>query len=106
MKILYCGMCLITLIATGCATHETEDMLNSRLGHMNYEESIQRFGPPTQCAVAGVTKTCTWVYDAGGGGMLMPLGRNVVAIPARNPTARLTFTNGILSYWQLTGNWE
>lgn len=90
---------------SGCATHETTDMLNSRMGLMNYEEALQRFGPPTQCAEAGSTKTCTWVYGQGGT-VFAPLGSSIVAIPTEAPTARLTFTNNRLSWWQLTGNWR
>lgn len=75
------------------------------MGLMNYEEAIQRFGPPTQCAEEGKTKTCTWVY--GSGGMVFaPVGSNVLAVPTQAPSARLTFSNGILSYWDLRGNWE
>jgi len=80
-------------------------MLNSRMGDMTYEEAIQRFGPPTQCAEAGVTLVCTWVYESNGT-VFMPIGQNVYALPARAPSARLTFTNGVMTYWQLNGNWE
>ena len=72
---------------------------------MNYEEAIQRFGPPTQCAEAGITKTCTWIYGQGGTA-IVPVGGMVYAMPTQAPTARLTFTNDILKYWQLTGRWE
>jgi hypothetical protein len=95
----------ITVMITGCATSKTVDMLNSRMGLVNYEEAIQRFGPPTQCAEERKTKTCTWVY--GSGGMVFaPIAGNVSAIPIEAPSARLTFSNGILSYWELRGNWE
>lgn len=90
---------------SGCATHETADMLNSRMGRMNYEEALQRFGPPTQCAEAGRTKTCTWVYSPSGT-VYAPMGNSVVAIPTHATTARLTFTNESLSNWYLTGNWR
>ena len=75
------------------------------MGYMNYEEALQRFGPPTQCAEAGNTKTCTWIYGSGGA-IYTPLGSGFMAIPTPAPSARLTFTNGVLSYWQLTGKWE
>lgn len=58
------------------------------------EEAIQRFGPPTQCAEAGSTKTCTWIYGSGGT-VFMPIGANVVALPVRRPSVRLTFTNNV-----------
>ena len=93
------------LVTVGCATTQTQDMLNSRLGLMTYEEALQRFGPPTQCAEAGSTKTCVWVYGSGGT-VFAPIGKNVVAIPTQAPTARLTFNNGVLSNWQLNGNWK
>ena len=93
------------LVILGCATDKTQQMLNSRMHLMNYEEALQRFGPPSQCADAGSTKVCTWVYGSGGA-VYMPLGRNLVALPTHAPSARLTFTNDRLTYWQLTGNWE
>lgn len=86
-------------------SNKTQQMLDSRMGLMNYEEALQRFGPPTQCAEAGNTKTCTWIYGSGGT-VFMPVGRNVFALPTNPPSARLTFTNNVLTYWQLTGNWE
>src|SRR5262244_871875 len=92
------------LVIVGCATKattETQDMLNSRMGVMTYEEALQKFGPPTQCAEAGATKTCTWVYGSGGT-VFAPIGQASVAIPTPPPSARLTFTNGVLSNWQLT----
>ena len=96
---------LVAVGVMGCATNETAKMLDSRLGQMNYEEAIQRFGPPTQCAEQGQTKTCTWAY--GQGGMVFaPVGNNVVAIPTQAPSARLTFVNDVLSYWQLNGRWK
>ena len=98
-------MLVITFLIWGCATSKTANMLNSRMGLMDYEEAIQRFGPPTQCAEEGRTKTCIWIY--GSGGMVYaPIGRNVWAIPTQAPSARLTFVNGVLSYWELSGNWE
>ena len=61
-----------------CGTNKTQSktqqMLNSRVALMNYEEALQRFGPPTQCAEAGNTKTCTWIYGSGGTSILCPLG--------------------------------
>ena len=75
------------------------------MGKMSYEESLQRFGAPTNCADAGSTKVCTWVY--GSGGMVMyPIGNTYIAQPTYAPTARLTFKNDILIYWQLTGRWQ
>ena len=96
---------LLGSVIVGCATTQTQDMLDSRLGLMTYEEALQRFGPPTQCAEASSTKTCVWVYGSGGT-VFAPVGQNVVAIPTQAPTARLTFTNGLLSNWQLTGRWR
>lgn len=93
------------LVTVGCATTQTQDMLNSRLGLMTYEEALQRFGPPIQCAEAGATKTCVWVYGSGGT-VFAPIGQIVVAIPKKAPTARLTFNKGVLSNWQLSGNWK
>ena len=90
---------------SGCATHETADMLNSRMGTMTYEEALQRFGAPTQCADARSTKTCTWVYGQGGTAYA-PIGNMVYAIPQHPPTARLTFVNDRLSNWQLNGDWK
>ena len=95
----------LSLVTVGCATRQTQDMLNSRLGLMTYEESLQRFGPPTQCAESGATKTCVWVYGSGGT-VFAPIGQNVVAIPTQAPTARLTFINEVLSSWQLKGRWK
>ena len=77
-----------------CGTNKTQSktqqMLNSRVGLMNYEEALQRFGPPTQCAEAGNTKTCTWIYGSGGT-VFMPVGGNVFALPTqvRLPGSRL-----------------
>jgi len=95
----------LILLSTGCATTQTQDMLNDRLGLMTFEEALQSFGPPTQCADAGSTKACLWVYESGGT-IFAPVGQAIVAIPTRPPTARLTFTNGVLSQWQLTGRWK
>ncbi len=98
--ILFLGLAIV-----GCATTETQDMLKSRTGLMTYEEALQRFGPPTQCAEAGMTKTCSWVYGSGGT-VYAPIGPNVFAIPTPPRSARLTFIDGVLSNWQLTGRWK
>jgi len=75
------------------------------MGVMTYEEALQKFGPPTQCAEAGATKTCNWVYGSGGT-VVAPIGQAMLAIPTPPPSARLTFVNGVLSNWQLTGRWK
>ena len=103
LLIVILAILVVSILA--CAANKTQQMLNSRMGYMNYEEALQRFGPPTQCAEAGSTKTCTWIYGSGGT-VFMPVGRNVFALPTNAPSARLTFTNNVLSYWQLTGNWK
>ena len=96
----------LLIFSFGCAaSHKTADMLNSRMSRMTYEEAIQRFGPPSQCADAGNTKTCVWVYGDGGT-LVMPIGNMMMALPAQRPSIRLTFVNGVLSWWQLNGNWE
>jgi hypothetical protein len=95
----------IFLCLSGCATAKTQDMLNSRMYQMNYEEALQRFGPPSQCAESGSTRVCVWNYG-GGGTVVMPVGNMAMAVPVQGPSARLTFTNGVLTYWQLSGNWE
>ncbi len=95
----------VALLLAGCATTETRDMLNARLRLMTFEEALQRFGPPTQCAEAGSTKTCLWHYGPGGR-IYAPAGDFIVAIPTQPTTARLTFTDGMLSNWQLTGRWK
>ena len=92
---------LVSFVLVSCATNKTQKMLNSRMGLMTYEESLQRFGPPSQCAEAGSTITCTWIYGSGGT-VFMPIGSNVFALPTSAPSARLTFTNGVLTYWQYT----
>jgi hypothetical protein len=99
---------LLALLLIGCATTattQTQDMLNARSGLMTFEEALQRFGPPTQCAEAGSTKTCTWVHKPGRT-IYAPIGDFVLAVPTQARTARLTFTNGVLSQWQLTGRWK
>jgi len=96
----------VFLSLSGCAaTHKTQDMLNLRMYKMTYEEALQRFGPPSQCAESGSTRVCNWIYG-GGGTVIMPVGNMAMAVPVQGPSARLTFTNGVLTYWQLTGNWE
>ena len=104
-KTKVCLVVLFVLFLSSCATCKTCEMLNSRLGQMTYEEALQRFGPPAQCAESGETKTCTWVHGTGGA-VFMPMGYSVFAVPIEPPSARLTFTNGVLSYWYLTGNWK
>ena len=99
------ALLIVTVALIGCATHKTVDMLNSRMHVMTYEEALQRFGPPAQCAESGSTKVCTWSYGSGGA-MLMPVGNMMVAAPMPGPSARLTFTNGVMTWWQLSGNWE
>lgn len=96
---------IMTFLIWGCAASITANMLNSRMGLMNYEEAIQRFGPPTNCAEAGNTKTCTWIYGSGGT-VFVPVGQNVLAVPTDAPSASLWFTNDKLTYWKLNGNWE
>lgn len=97
-------------VIAGCVTAEpnaakTSQMLNDRLGKMTWEEALQRFGPPTQVAESGNTKTAVWA-SGGGGTVFMPLAGTMVAAPVPQNTARLTFTSGRLSNWQLTGRWE
>ena len=105
MKSIASLLFVLGISALGCATAETQGMLNSRMGQMTYEEALQRFGAPSQCADAGATKTCTWIYGSGGA-VYVPVGNVVAAVPTQAPTARLTFTNDRLSYWQLWGNWR
>jgi uncharacterized protein YceK len=118
----------IFLCLSGCglfraATHETQDMLNSRMNKMSYEEALQRFGPPAQCAESGSTQVCVWIYGEGGTVTIMPqvpaqrsnpysvdfgaiVPNMAMTLPVQRPTARLTFTNGVLTWWQLFGNWR
>jgi hypothetical protein len=113
----------ILLCLSGCATtHETQNFLNSRMNKMSYEESLQRFGPPARCAESGATRVCTWIYREGGTVTIMPppvqnyspyaldfspLGPNTaMTLPVERRTVRLTFTNGVLSWWKLSGNWK
>lgn len=93
------------LFLNACATHQTQDFLNSKLGKMNYEEAIQAFGPPTNCAEAGSTRTCIWIHDSGQV-IYAPVSGYIVGVPIEAPSARLTFTNGILTRWELRGNWK
>ena len=72
---------------------------------MDFEEASQRFGPPTRCAEAGVTKSCLWVYGSFDI-MYAPVGRHFVPVPTDPPSVRLPFINGILSSWELRGSWE
>lgn len=97
---------VIFLCLGGCvATHKTQDMLTLRMNKMSYEEALQRFGPPSQCAESGSTRVCTWIQGKGDTAFL-PLGGMVVAVPKQGPSVRLTFTNDVLTNWQLLGNWE
>jgi len=97
---------LVGIAVVRCASQaQTAQMLDSRLGEMTYEEAIQRFGPPTQCADAGRTRTCTWVQGRGGT-VLMPVGNTLMAMPTSAPVATLTFVDGVLWQWQLRGNWK
>lgn len=125
-KLILFFLVAIFLCLSGCATmqtHETQDMLNSRMNEMTYEEALQRFGVPSQCAEAGATKVCTWIYGEGGSVTYTPPApmhtnnpyaldfssltpTTSVTVPIQRPTARLTFTNDVLTYWQLTGNWK
>jgi hypothetical protein len=95
----------IFLCLSGCATTETQDMLNSRMYKMSYEEALQKFGPPSQCAESGSTRVCSWNYG-GGGAVIMPVGNMAMAVPVRGPSARLTFTDDVLTNWQLSGKWK
>ena len=110
-KLILYLLVAIVLCLSGCATthktqeHKTQDMLNSRMNKMSYEEALQRFGPPSQCAESGSTRVCVWIYGEGGT-VIMPVGNMAVAVPVQRPSARLTFTNDVLTYWQLSGNWE
>ncbi len=100
---LLLGLFLV-LCLTACAS-KTNDLLKSRVGQMNFEEAIQRFGPPTQCAEAGVTKACLWVYGQGGVSYV-PLGRSFIPVSIEPPTLRLIFINGILSTYEMKGDWD
>jgi hypothetical protein len=104
-KLIFYLFVMIFLCLSGCATTKTQDMLNSRMHKMNYEEALQRFGPPSQCAEAGSTKVCIWIYGEGGT-VIMPVGKMLMTVPVERPSARLTFINDVLTYWQLSGNWE
>lgn len=95
---------LLILSLTACAS-KTAELLKSRVGQMNFEEAIQRFGPPTQCAEAGVTKACLWVYGPGGV-TYVPMGRSFIPVPMEPPTLRLIFINGTLSTYEVRGDWE
>ncbi|MBI4765304.1 MAG: hypothetical protein HY787_11950 [Deltaproteobacteria bacterium] len=101
-KVLF--LILLLLNFSACAS-KTMDLLKSRTGQMNFEEAIQRFGPPARCAEAGTTKSCLWVmgsFDI----TYVPVGRHFVPVPTDPPSLRLTFINGIMSQWELRGFWE
>ncbi|MEW6186531.1 MAG: hypothetical protein AB1585_12425 [Thermodesulfobacteriota bacterium] len=95
---------LLLFVFSACAS-KTVDLLNSRIGQMNFEEAIQRFGPPTRCAEEGATKACIWVYGTVSY-LYAPVGRHFVPIPTEPPSVRLTFVNGVLASWELRGGWE
>ena len=88
----------LILALVGCAS-KTQTMLNNRINHMSYEEAIQRFGPPTQCADAGATRVCRWM-DGGGGSVQIPLYGNVWNMPIRGHDLQLTFVNDRLTHWR------
>jgi hypothetical protein len=83
----------------------TADLLRRGEGSMTFEDSIQMFGPPSNCADAGQTKACRWSYDSGG--MVMSTFGNVaVAQPIGGRNAQLTFISDKLKAWQLQGDWK
>jgi hypothetical protein len=94
----------LSVIFTACAS-KTAALLQSRVGQMNYEEALQRFGPPVRCAEEGATKTCLWTYGTVGY-TYAPVGRHFVLVPTEPPSLRLTFINGLLSTWELRGSWD
>lgn len=123
MKKIILFVLILMFLGYGCATHKTADYLNSQIGRMTYEESLQQQGPPTRCAEEGRTKTCLWVRDSGGtryepmftpgriipgfmGPELTPGEVYYYPIKTGPITVRITFIDGVLSSWRLTGNWE
>ena len=86
----------------GCASgpNPLHQMLDSRMNSMTYGEAIQRFGPPTQCANAETIMVCDWV-EQGRGSVTMPIGGMMANVPMRSSCMRLTFTNGVMTYWQI-----
>jgi len=101
------------MIATGCArlsrgwlgrteSLTTREMLQSRQGKMNFEEALQVFGPRTNCAEAGQTKTCTWIYGPGGT-LYVAAGNTLASIPQSAPRIQLAFTRDLLVNWWVTG---
>lgn len=104
-KYTFITLAIICLVMTGCVIGKTAQLLDSRLGQMSYEEALQRFGPPAQCAEAGSTRACLW-SSGGGGTLIAPVGKMLVALPRHPNTAKLVFTNDRLTHWELQGNWE
>jgi hypothetical protein len=102
MKKSIFSLLVVIYLCFGCCStsNPLHDTLNSRLSKMTYGEAIQRFGPPSRCAEAGEILVCDWIEE-GRGAVMMPVGGMTAAIPMRGSCTRLTFTNGVLTAWQI-----
>lgn len=93
--------------AYSAPVHEptTAEKLKAGEGTLDFETSLQMFGPPNRCAEAGQTKTCVWI-QGGGSTDYVAVGNTLLAIPDDASTAQLVFTNDRLASWKLTGAWR
>ncbi|MDH4099187.1 MAG: hypothetical protein OEV28_01270 [Nitrospirota bacterium] len=94
MKYLYkyqISALLIFLLFTSSCASQAATVLKNRRGMMTYEESVQRFGPPTKCDDAESTTRCWWIKEA--------------STFSPKKTMRLTFEKGVLASWENTGGW-
>jgi hypothetical protein len=75
------------------------------VGRLTIEQAFTHLGPPARCGDAGQVRTCLWVRGSATN-VAVPLGGYWVnqTIPPRTMT--LTFLNGVLSNYRLTGDWE
>ncbi len=98
--------CIAGAIMLGsCATSKTAAMLDSRLGVMTYNDAVEQFGQPMECTDGENTRRCTWIRWRGR--RFKPdSGVVQMTVAADPPVALLTFTDGVLTDWHLSGKWH
>jgi hypothetical protein len=80
-------------------------MLNAHVGKMTYSEAVQHFGQPMSCTDSSTGLQCTWIRWQGSRHQ-----SDTSVFPTITshypPVALLTFKDGVLSDWELSGNWK
>jgi hypothetical protein len=100
-------LAFLSLSIMGCAELRNYQLqpfyneMNTQIGQMTYDQSLQRWGAPASVVQGDETFICTWSASASGA-VALPLGQNVIYQPTSSGwKLAITFnkTTRKMTYW-------